>query len=82
MQYDKLLWRMAMWIRRPPSKKQLMMWAVIAGFGLILAGMEKIRYVARHPYNGTAPEQGSTWPCKRPLGVVTCNHNELGVQTS
>ena len=42
----------------------------------------KIRYVARHPYNGTAPEQGSTWPCKRPLGVVTCNHNELGVQTS
>lgn len=41
MQYDKLLWRMSMWIRRPPSKKQLMMWAVIAGFGLILAGMEK-----------------------------------------
>ena len=40
MQYDKLLWRMAMWIRRPPIKKQLMMWAVIAGFGLILAGME------------------------------------------
>ena len=41
MQYDKLLWRMAMWIRRPPSKKQLMMWGVILGFSLLLAGLEK-----------------------------------------
>ena len=41
MQYDKLLWRMAMWIRRPPSKKQLLMWGVILGFSLLLAGLEK-----------------------------------------
>ena len=40
MQYDKLLWRMAMWIRRPPSKKQLMIWGVILGFSLPLAGLE------------------------------------------
>ena len=43
MQYDKLLWRMAMWIRRPPSKKQLMMWGVILGFSLLLAGLEKYK---------------------------------------
>ena len=41
MQNDKLLWRMAMWIRRPPSKKQLMMWGVILGFSLLLARLEK-----------------------------------------
>ena len=41
MQYDKLLWRMAKWIRRPPSKKQLMMWDVILGFSLLLAGLER-----------------------------------------
>jgi len=32
---------MAMWIRRLPSKKQLMMWGVILGFSLLLAGLEK-----------------------------------------
>jgi hypothetical protein len=41
MQYDKLLWRMAMWIRRPPSKKQLMMWGDILGFSVLLAGLER-----------------------------------------
>ena len=41
MQYDKLLWRMAMWIRLPPSKKQLLMWGVILGFSLLLGGLEK-----------------------------------------
>jgi len=41
MEYDKLLCRMAMWIRRPPSKKQLMMWGVILGFSLLLTGLEK-----------------------------------------
>ena len=41
MQYDKLLWRMAMWVRLPPSKKQLLMWGVILGFSLLLAELEK-----------------------------------------
>ena len=38
MQYDKLLWRVAVWI---PSKKQLMIWGVILGFSLLLSGLEK-----------------------------------------
>ena len=41
MQYDKLLRRMAMYISRPPSKKQLMVWGVILGFSLLLAGLGK-----------------------------------------
>jgi hypothetical protein len=41
MQYDKLIWRMAMRIRRPPSKKQLMMWGVIFRFSMLLVGLEK-----------------------------------------
>jgi hypothetical protein len=41
MEYDKLLCRVAIWIGRPPSKKQLMMWGVILGFSLLLAGLEK-----------------------------------------
>jgi hypothetical protein len=46
---------MAMWIRRPPSKKQLMMWGVILGFSLLLAGLAKynmwpeIWNLNRHP---------------------------------
>jgi hypothetical protein len=30
-----------MWIRRPPSKKQLMIWGVILGFSVLLAGLER-----------------------------------------
>ena len=55
MQNDKLLWRMAMWIRRPPSKKQLTMWGVILGFSLMLTRLEKYNMwpeswnLTRHP---------------------------------
>jgi hypothetical protein len=41
MEYEKLLCRVAIWIGRPPSKKQLMMWGVILGFSLLLGGLEK-----------------------------------------
>ena len=41
MQYYKLLWRMPMWIRRPPSKKTTDDVGVILGFSLLLAGLEK-----------------------------------------
>ena len=59
MQYDKLLWRMAMWIRRPPSKKQLLMWGVILGVKPAAREALEIYHVARKLEFESPPEQGS-----------------------
>ena len=66
MQYDKLIWRMAMWIRRPPSKKQLMMWGVILGFSLLLAELEKYNMWPESWTQNRHPNKVQMTPIKQP----------------
>ncbi|MBH0238742.1 hypothetical protein [Methylobrevis albus] len=43
MSIERLLLRMAIWIRRPPSRRRIMMVVVIGALGLAIVGIE--RYV-------------------------------------
>ncbi len=42
MNAERLLLRMAQLVRNPPSMQRIILWAVVVGICLALAGMEKL----------------------------------------
>lgn len=40
MNIERMLLRLSQWARNPPSMRQVMIWAVVIGLCLVLAGIE------------------------------------------